>query len=42
MKRRRSQRGWDEMQDNDLVLVLADEVPVVLEHIRQLSAELSR
>jgi UDP-N-acetylmuramyl tripeptide synthase len=29
-----------EMQENDLVFVLADEVPEVLEQIRQLSAEL--
>jgi len=28
-----------EMQDNDLVFVLADEVPAVLEQIRELAAE---
>ena len=35
-------KGLGEMQENDLVFVLADEVPVVLEHVRQLSAELAR
>src|SRR5687768_10917433 len=32
-------KALKEMQDNDLVFVLADEVPVVLEQVRQLSAE---
>ena len=32
-------KGLTEMHDNDLVFVLADEVPVVLEQLRQLSAE---
>ncbi|MEO8576098.1 MAG: cyanophycin synthetase, partial [Gemmatimonadales bacterium] len=34
-------KGLGDMQDNDLVFVLADEVPIVLEHVRQLSAELA-
>jgi hypothetical protein len=30
------------MQDNDLVFVLADDVPAVLEQVRELSAERQR
>ena len=29
------------MQDNDLIFALADEVPVVLEHVREISSQMA-
>ncbi|HZK78305.1 MAG TPA: hypothetical protein VFC35_05305, partial [Gemmatimonadaceae bacterium] len=35
-------KALSDMQDNDLVFVLADDVPAVLQQIRELSAEQPR